>query len=321
MHKAFDESQTTTGCPICSQAALCGKDSDAGTWSFVCRTCGIFRITDEFLGALKKAAGKHGHLYYKLSYQFRLSSDDLTKPVDTGIHHVSELNQLLAIQDPSVENKLQSLLFLLGKMSSYPGEKVGFEYSMDYALISAKNEEEAVFFINALASQRFIDLDDYSFNAIGVTCQLTTLGWLELERLKQAGNDSADIFIAMWFHPDRSVYDNAITMAIEVAGYNPVRIDRVEHANRIDDEIITRIRRSKALIADFTGQRNGVYFEAGFMLGLGRQVIWACEHSELSKVHFDTRQYNTINYSSADELKQRLHFRIEALLGKGPLQK
>jgi hypothetical protein len=38
----------------------------------------------------------------------------------------------------------------------------------------------------------------------------------------------------------------------------------------------------------------------------------------MEKVHFDTRQYNTIDYESADDLKKRLQFRIEANLGKGP---
>jgi nucleoside 2-deoxyribosyltransferase len=93
----------------------------------------------------------------------------------------------------------------------------------------------------------------------------------------------------------------------------------VEHVNRIDDEILSKIRQSKFLVADFTGQRLGVYFEAGFMLGLGRPVIWVCSKSDFAKVHFDTRQYNTIVYENTDELKKRLQFRIEAILGKGPI--
>jgi nucleoside 2-deoxyribosyltransferase len=72
------------------------------------------------------------------------------------------------------------------------------------------------------------------------------------------------------------------------------------------------------LVADFSGQRNGVYFEAGFMLGLGRPVIWVCEETDLKNIHFDTRQYNTIVYTGADDLRTRLQFRIEANLGKGP---
>lgn len=123
----------------------------------------------------------------------------------------------------------------------------------------------------------------------------------------------------MWFDDSRAPFETAINAAIRNAGYNPVRIDRVEHVNRIDDEIIARIRDSKFLVADFTGQRNGVYFEAGFMLGLGRPVFWICDQEQLKDVHFDTRQYNTVDYTDTDDLRKRLQFRIEAILGKGPL--
>ena len=54
------------------------------------------------------------------------------------------------------------------------------------------------------------------------------------------------------------------------------------------------------------------------MLGLGRPVIWVCEKTQMKDVHFDTRQYNTIDYANADDLRTRLQTRIEANLGKGP---
>jgi len=54
------------------------------------------------------------------------------------------------------------------------------------------------------------------------------------------------------------------------------------------------------------------------MLGLGRPVIWLCNESDLEKVHFDTRQYNMIVYDDPEELKSKLQFRIEAIMGKGP---
>jgi hypothetical protein len=42
------------------------------------------------------------------------------------------------------------------------------------------------------------------------------------------------------------------------------------------------------LVADFTGQRGGVYWEAGFAQGLGIPVIRTCKSDELWKLHFDT---------------------------------
>jgi hypothetical protein len=78
------------------------------------------------------------------------------------------------------------------------------------------------------------------------------------------------------------------------------------------------------MVADFTGQRHGVYFEAGLMLGLGRSVVWMCRKEELSKeggLHFDVRQYNFITYESATEARKKLYDRILAQEGEGPVLK
>ena len=37
-------------------------------------------------------------------------------------------------------------------------------------------------------------------------------------------------------------YESGISVAVLNAGYEPVRVDRTEHVNRIDDEIIARNR-------------------------------------------------------------------------------
>ena len=106
-----------------------------------------------------------------------------------------------------------------------------------------------------------------------------------------------------------------------LAGYEPKRIDRHPHNQKIDDEIIAMIRRSKFVIADLTGQRGGVYFEAGFAMGLGREVIWTCCKDELDKheIHFDTRQYYFVTWEpdKLSDFQERLHNRIEAIVGKG----
>lgn len=80
------------------------------------------------------------------------------------------------------------------------------------------------------------------------------------------------------------------------------------------DQIIAEIRRSKFLIADFTGHRGGVYFEAGFALGLGLPVIWTCRKDNLENLHFDIRQYNFIDWETGEELQERLTNRIQATI-------
>jgi hypothetical protein len=94
------------------------------------------------------------------------------------------------------------------------------------------------------------------------------------------------------------------------------------HLNKVDDEIIAEIRRSRFLVADFTcnpGQvRGGVYFEAGFAMGLNVPIIWTCRDTSKKDLHFDTRQYPHIVWKDSTDLYTQLTARIGALLGDGP---
>ncbi|MBI3048828.1 MAG: hypothetical protein HYY76_11035 [Acidobacteria bacterium] len=112
-------------------------------------------------------------------------------------------------------------------------------------------------------------------------------------------------------------WQNGIRPALEETGYQPIRIDKVEHNEKICDRILAEIRRSGIVVADFTGNRGGVYFEAGFAMGLGLPVIWSVRNDELGKVHFDTRQYNHITWTDPEELRKKLANRIGAILGRG----
>jgi hypothetical protein len=80
------------------------------------------------------------------------------------------------------------------------------------------------------------------------------------------------------------------------------------------------IRGSRFVVADFTGSRGGVYYEAGFAHGLDLPVIFMCREGD--ELHFDIRQYNCI-FWKADALENaqaRLRNRILATLGQGPLK-
>jgi len=117
----------------------------------------------------------------------------------------------------------------------------------------------------------------------------------------------------MWFDESMTdVYLEAIKPALEETGYNPIRIDFEHHNERVDDRIIAEIRTSGLVVADFTKHRGGVYFEAGFALGLGIPLIWTCRKNQIKKAHFDTRQFNHIIWESKEELKQKLIDRINA---------
>jgi hypothetical protein len=158
---------------------------------------------------------------------------------------------------------------------------------------------------------------------------LTAKGFERLDELQSSNTRSTQAFIAMWFEPKlREVCDLGIEPAIRAAGYSPMRIDKKEHINKIDDEIIAEIRRSRFVVADFTCQkitnesqsfsvpRGGVYFEAGFAMGIGIPVIWTCRKDLIGDVHFDTRQFSHVVWETPDELRRSLYNRIRATIGE-----
>ena len=133
---------------------------------------------------------------------------------------------------------------------------------------------------------------DRTMSGPGVlTARLTIEGHRQIAN--EAGRaDSAQVFVAMWFHENTdSAYSHGIEPAIRDAGYRPLRIDQKEHLNKIEDEIVAEIRRSRFIIADFTqgegGARGGVYYEAGFAHGLGLPVILTCRTDCFDQLHFD----------------------------------
>jgi len=213
----------------------------------------------------------------------------------------------------TIPEKRDWLLELMGQETTVPGSVSQFDGSRDYPLVTARSPDEVAFLMNALTNAKLLAGIENG------TATVTMEGWERIAHLRQSGPNSAFVFVAMSFAPEMTaLFDEAIAPAVRDAGYEPFRVDRKEHANSIDDEIIGNIRKSRFMVADFTGNRSGVYFEAGMMNGLGRTVIWMCKKEELEAVHFDVRQRNFIDWSSVEDARKRLYARIRAIEGEGP---
>ena len=176
----------------------------------------------------------------------------------------------------------------------------------------------------------FVKLNQFkktdSEQVIANSIEITINGYKHLEGLKNANPNSDQTFVAMWFDDSMNdAWENGFEPAIVDAGYKPLRIDRKEHINKIDDEIIAEIRRSRFVVADFTSKpkeaRGGVYYEAGFAHGLNIPVIYTCSEDCLGDVHFDTRQFNHLTWNAPEDLRKNLSRRISAVIGDGPHRK
>lgn len=80
----------------------------------------------------------------------------------------------------------------------------------------------------------------------------------------------------------------------------------------ITDRILSEIRLAQFVVADFTGQNQGVYFEAGYAKGLGREIIWTCRADEIGKLHFDTKHLGHVLWKTPEDLRERLADSIRA---------
>lgn len=293
-----------------SNCPICGSNGDEVAFlsggKIICPRCGKYRISEvdatvltaKLKGDKKRIANVSG---WVREHQNELISSETVE-------------RLLQLPTPGISEKAFRLLKFVEKKTSFFGERIsGCETARPlpefYAAAWAANHEEFAYILNYLESQGLL-----------VSNKITPAGFSYLERAKYSNENSQIGFCAMWFNDCiKPIWKDYIEPAISDAGYEPKRIDEHPHNNRIDDEIIAQIRRSKFVVADFTGQRGGVYFEAGFALGLGLPVIWTCREKELKRVHFDNRQYNFILWEEGNlpEFKLNLQYRIEATLGRG----
>ena len=245
--------------------------------------------------------------------------------------------------------KLDKALLIISEKSKQIGDVVIVNHKDDYPLYYCTNSNEFISVIKLLISEGFIAP---VLQHEVLKFQITTSGYQRIRDLRKYNKESDQCFVAMWFTDEMNeIYENSIKEAIEFIEqgktkprFKAVKIDNIEHANDINDEIIAQIRRSRFMVCDLTGYRGGVYFEAGFAYGLGLDVIYTCREDWTKEeclkdnsgkeipslydsngqeiiikkegVHFDLAHRNRIEWSpqKTEEFTVKLRNRIKALI-------
>ena len=121
------------------------------------------------------------------------------------------------------------------------------------------------------------------------------------------------VFVAMKFGDKTKELREKIKEGL--IGYDVRIMDEIEHNHQIVPEMLKEIKDSRFVVADLSHHNNGAYYEAGYALGLGKEVIHICAKSKLkSGLHFDVAQVNTLVYDSIDDIPRLLKKRIEATI-------
>jgi hypothetical protein len=231
------------------------------------------------------------------------------------------LEQARASKPPGLLQRAKRLLSVLAQ--DIPA---GRHYILDEPRIQAylalswsRDEAELNFLLNHVLCHELGWLNAFDATGGSQAFAVTAKGLLELEAA--GSTDSAIGFCAMWFDDALlAMYEQVIAPAIRECGYDALRLDHKEYNSSIDDEIVASIRGARFVIADLTGHRGGVYYEAGLARGFGIPVIFMLREYPPTEVHFDVRQQNFILWQADDlpEALKRLSNRIRATLGQGP---
>ncbi|MBD1387753.1 hypothetical protein IDJ75_20895 [Mucilaginibacter rigui] len=234
------------------------------------------------------------------------------------IYNSTNIDAFLDINLPKLfpEDKINNLLEYIHSKTLYDGESILFKFGDSQMLsdLYFQNEEECIFYVATAENKELINRGKYSTTASYIS--------LIVEGLTKIINNSEikmskQCFVAMSFDDDMNIiFNEAISPAIKQCGFAPYIVSNIniESDTTINDAILAGIKRAKFTIADFTGHKAGVYFEAGYALGRGQKVIYTCKDTDLGKTHFDTRNYQHIVWKDSNDLREKLINKIEAFI-------
>ena len=291
-------------CPICRLANVTdnGPAPHDQVHGYECRRCGSYVISPTAVRVLESLREPERA---RISVACR-TADAAGTPIKLTLYEIEEISKREPTRIPLFEGLDGLLMYLADRVPSHFA-KFSIDTAVDHTLLGYVTERGMK---DALeAARRLAYLNERAD-------EVTLEGWKRIEELRRTRSTSRKAFVALWFGDEMEpVWRDGFEPGIRDTQYfEPVRMLDIDHAGKIDDRIVAEIRSSGLLVADFTGQRGGVYFEAGFALGLGIPVIWTCRKDQIDQVHFDTRQYNHLLWDNPADLRARLRDRILAVV-------
>ncbi|MBS1856121.1 MAG: hypothetical protein JST11_12200 [Acidobacteria bacterium] len=275
---------------------------DLDAYKVKCKRCGQYTITRECSFNVRSTDGRTLAAISAATRQATLGGTTLLLRMDNW-NTVSAAH----INTP-VRQKVAKLLRYIARKSEFPGAAIKVEEETDYPAFDAASSTECSFLVRHIFKRGYLDKrgDD--------ALTLSVEGWEQVDPPAGPAGIPGRCFVAMSFAQDLDeAYNLGIKPAIEKdCGMMAVRMKELEHNQDICDRLLSEIRQAQFLIADFTGHRNGVYYEAGFARAIGREVINCCRDTDFADLHFDTNHLNHIKWEGIADLRQKIANRIRA---------
>ncbi len=219
-------------------------------------------------------------------------------------------------QRKTLSEKISDIKNYIYQKTTSIGKSVPLEVEKLYTLFYLKTHSELVKLLIYLRDTNI--LHDTPID-IGPTANviLTVEGFSKIESSLEDYSQSKKVFIACQF---KTNYEKDLVETIKAAcaacGFDAKRVSDERHDKDITHKIIADINQSRFIIADFTDQNNGVYYEAGYAMGMSKKVIRLINKEQIEKLHYDTRQFNHIQWEKGKwkELEEDLINQIKTTI-------
>ena len=325
-------------CPFCKSLYINELPNSPNIY-IQCNLCGNYELDTDIIFELEKSKDIIAEVLYYLNLEehnknlVNIIGDEQfyqsrKKHPSNSINRFLSFSLIKNLYPSTFSGKIHNILNAVAYKSQYMGEFIRIDYEEFCSMFYIKrfNQIGEEFSENIIRSQ-FLEMKDYFFkntNYLQVNipennpyCTLKMLpsGWnLISESIKDF---SKKVFIAMSFAKETESTREALKQGISKAGYTPVIIDELTHNHQIVPEMFKQIRDSKFLVIDVSVPNNGAYYEAGYALGLGKEVIFCCSQNSFedkeNRPHFDVSQKQMIVWKDETDLSDKLEKWIKSL--------
>ncbi len=339
-------------CPICKNEANRITDTDSKMFFYECPICGRYElsITDETskfdLNHLSSYLVYHEYEQKKAT-EYRYNTILSKEECDRYGEEFKKGNNVRAIpvhMNPEMveawyphtfAERVDLILLYINSRAKHIGQKIEIRlqkmvrivfvdmYDIDeekyYTLKNNAKERdkddwepEVRYILDYLKETNLIDYAPGGVDGLSVYIKLTPEGYKRVDELQKNTSYGKGVLVAMKFGDETKALREAIRKGITDAGYIATFIDEVQHNEFITPELLKHIKDSKFVVVDLTHMNNGAYFEEGYAMGLGKEVIQLCQKD--TKLHFDIAQKNTIMWDKEEDIPVMLTNRINATI-------
>ena len=259
--------------------------------------------------------------YHPLQEGYRcfLGSKDAYEEYKNNMRYVIHIlpEQVEAWYPRTFAQKIDKILLYIYSNTTHLGE----------ALRIFKNDTKKLFFCNDFGvsnetMEQIRYIANYLFNegylqgninenlkidiSLGTVFTLTPKALARVDELQRDISNNKDVFVAMSFHNTEDIRE-AIRRGILEAGFSDKFIDEIIHNQQIVPYMMRLIRECRFLIMDITDPNYGAYYEAGYALGLGKEVIITCKKDVRDRKDFKCDKDETCKF---EEKALKPHFDI-----------